>query len=319
VSERILTQAEIDALMPATERRRSGAGGASARYNFRRPDRVSREQIHSLHYLHDRFARNVATSMSAYLRCVIELSVLSVEQLAYSEFLGSLPDLTAFYSVNIPPFAEVGALEINPQVAFAIVDRMLGGSGRPLPVQRGLSEIEQNVLDAAVKLLLDGLSETWKPVVDLSFTTRGRETRPQMLKVAAPNEMVVVVVIDAKFIETRGTISLCIPASIVETTGSQFAQAWQRQRRELTGAERSLLAETLGRVPVKVDAMIETHLSVTEVMALRCGDVLSLPVAANQPITLMAGGVRKMTGLLAVEDNKLMVQIQDRSVVRKVA
>ena len=319
MADRILTQAEIDALMPSAERRRAAAGGAPARYNFRRPDRVSREQIHSLHYLHDRFARNVATSLSAYLRTVMELSVLSVEQLAYSEFLGGLPDPTAFYAMSIPPFTDVGALEINPKIAFAMVDRMLGGSGRELPVERALSEIEQNVVDAAVKILLEGLSETWKPIIDLAFTVRGRETRPQMLKVAAPNEMIVSIILEAKFNETHGTISLCIPASIVENAGSQFAQAWQRQRRELTPVERSMLAETLGRVPIPVVAAIETSLTAGEIMALECGDVLSLSVAAHQPIDLHAGGVRKMTGLLAVEDGRLMVQIQDRSVVRKVA
>ena len=88
---------------------------------------MSKEQIHSLHFLHDRFARNVATSLSAYLRTITELAVVSVEQFSYSEFLMSLTDPTAFYALAIPPFDELGALEINPAVAFAMVDRMLGG------------------------------------------------------------------------------------------------------------------------------------------------------------------------------------------------
>src|SRR3954465_7900315 len=110
---KILTQDEIDALLsasaptPVAKKREPVAepapGGAVIRYNFRRPDRVSKEQIHSLHFLHDRFARNVATSLSAYLRSITEVSVVSVEQFSYAEFLMSLTDPTAFYALAIPP------------------------------------------------------------------------------------------------------------------------------------------------------------------------------------------------------------------------
>src|SRR5262247_3286665 len=106
---KILSQDEIDALLSApSESSRIEVPPALLepppviRYNFRRPDRVSKEQIHSLHFLHDRFARNVATSLSAYLRSITELSVVSVEQFSYSEFLMSLSDPTAFYALAIP-------------------------------------------------------------------------------------------------------------------------------------------------------------------------------------------------------------------------
>src|SRR2546423_11146542 len=120
---KILTQDEIDALLSAAaptpvaktpEPVTEAPSGSVIRYNFRRPDRVSKEQIHSLHFLHERFARNVATSLSAYLRAITEVSVVSVEQFSYSEFLMSLTDPTAFYALAIPPFDELAALEINP-------------------------------------------------------------------------------------------------------------------------------------------------------------------------------------------------------------
>ncbi len=132
---KILSQEEIDALLgssrtvevaPATGPR----ADAAITYNFRRPDRVSKEQIRSLHFLHDRFARNVSTSLSAYLRAVTEVSIVSVEQFTYSEFLMSLPDPTAFYGLSLQPAEGLGALELNPVVAFTMIDRMLGGSGQ---------------------------------------------------------------------------------------------------------------------------------------------------------------------------------------------
>src|SRR5262249_13571727 len=148
---------------------RSSETTAVSAYNFRRPEVVSKEQIRSLHLLHDRFARNATTSLAAYLRTITELSVVSVEQFSYAEFLMALPDPTAFYAVGLPPFDTLGALELNPGVAFTIVDRMLGGTGQTPPPDRALTEIEQNVVDSIVKLVLEHLTETWRGVADIRF------------------------------------------------------------------------------------------------------------------------------------------------------
>ena len=185
----LLSAAELDALDESSPDNQTGRvhdarAGTVLAYNFRRPDRVSKEQIRSLHLLHDRFARNATTSLAAYLRATTELSVISVEQFSYAEFLLSLPDPTAFYAVAMDGFDALAALELSPSIAFTIVDRMLGGTGQTGTPNRALTEIEQNVVDSIVKLLLDHLSETWKAVSETRFRVQGRETRPQMLQVA---------------------------------------------------------------------------------------------------------------------------------------
>jgi flagellar motor switch protein FliM len=319
---KILTQEEIDALLVSSgesaqrarekrEKKEEPHPGV-IRYNFRRPDRVSKEQIHSLHFLHERFARNVATSLSAYLRTITEVSVVSVEQFSYSEFLMSLTDPTAFYALAIPPFDELAALEINPTVAFAMIDRMLGGGGQSVALSRGLTDIEQNIVDAVVKILLDSLTDAWRPVVELAFGIRGRETRPQMLQVAAPNETVVMIVFDVKIGETRGMINLCIPASIVETAGAHFVQAWHRQRRAPTAGERAWLWENLARVPMRTTAMFDVKLTARELLALVPGDVVSLDVPIYKPIELRVGSTLKFKGRLAVESGRTGFRIEHR-------
>ena len=314
---KVLSQDEIDALLSvvteaAGSKRSSASPESVIRYNFRRPDRVSKEEIQSVFFLHDRYARNIAMSLSAYLRTVITLSVVSVEQFSYSEFLTSLTDPTAFYALAVPPFEELGALEINPSIAFAMIDRMLGGSGRPATVNRALTEIEQNVVDSAVKLLIEGLGEAWKPVTALSFNIRGRETRPSMLQVAAPNEIVVAVVFDVKVGEARGTINLCLPTSVVEMAGSQLARSWLRQRRELTAGERVWFEENFGRVELPLVPLIRTQINASSVLALQVGEVVELPLSADHPIDVFANGVKKLTGRLASEDDRLMVIVEER-------
>lgn len=287
------------------------ADGISA-YNFRRPDRVSREQIHSLHYLHDRFARSAGTSLSTYLRAVLEISLVTVEQRTYGEFVAKLADPTAFYALAVPPFAELGALEIHPNVAFAMIDRMLGGGGLGLALPRALTEIEQHVVDSVVKVLLEGLTETWKPVVELAFGIRGRETRPQLLKVAAPNEVIIMLVFEVRLNDTRGMIHLCLPEALVEATSSQVAQAWQRHRRDLTPDERAWLTRSLERLPVALVPEIVTHLPAADIAAMAVGDVIELGVPADQPVDLRVGGVPKLRGHLTADRGRLMARVEQR-------
>jgi flagellar motor switch protein FliM len=316
---RILSQDEIDSLLsaaitiggaePGAGRR---ASGNAVPYNFRRPDRISKEQIHSLYFLHDRFARNVATSLSAYLRTMSEVSVVSVEQFSYSEFLLSLSDPTSFYALAIPPYDELGALEINPSLAFAIVDRMLGGPGTTPPLARALTEIEQNVIDSLVKLLLESLAETWRPIVNLAFGIRGRETRPQMLQVAAPNEIVIMVVFDTRIGDARGMLSLCFPASIVESAGGHFVQAWHQQKREPTPAERAWLRENLARVRMPLTASLDAWMSTRALLELRSGSVLTLGLPADRLVDVFAGDTLKFKGRLGASGNQVDLEVAHR-------
>jgi flagellar motor switch protein FliM len=193
-----------------------------------------------------------------------------------------------------------------------MIDRMLGGGGQTSVLNRGLTDIEQNIVDAVVKILLDSLTDAWRPVVELAFGIRGRETRPQMLQVAAPNEIVVMIVFDVKIGDTVGMFNLCIPASIVETAGAHFVQAWHRQRRAPTPVERAWLWENLARVPMRTTAMFDVKLTARELLALTPGDIVSLDVPIYKPIELRVGSTLKFKGRLAVDSGRTGFRIEHR-------
>jgi flagellar motor switch protein FliM len=314
---RILSQEEIDALLvSAADHDRAGAPRKEERqqpvvnYNFRRPDRVTKDQMRSLHFLHDRFARNVSTSMSAYLRVVTEVTILSVEQFTYSEFLMSLSDPTAFYAVSMRPLEGVAALELNPAVAFTMIDRMLGGSGRGVAVNRALTEIEQNVTDGLVKLVLENLTETWRGVVDVQFRISGRDTRPQMLQVAAPNEVVLLLSFEIRIAETRGVLNLCIPASSIEAVSGSFTRSWQKTRREMSAVEQDALHENVGRVTVTLEAAIQSSIEAGDFLRLQVGDVIALDHPAENPIEIRVNGRTKFEGAPGASVARTHVRLQ---------
>jgi flagellar motor switch protein FliM len=323
---KILSQDEIDALLGSARqveresREResrettstAAVVGEATVYNFRRPDRVSKEQIRSLHFLHDRFARNVATSLSAFLRAATDVTIVSVEQFTYSEFLMSLPDPTAFYAVEIPPQDGLGALELNPSVAFAMIDRMLGGSGRSPSLSRALTEIEQHVVDSVVKVILENLTDAWRPIVGVDFKIHARETRPQMLQVTAPNEVVILLVFDIKVADARGMLNICVPA----TVGAFFSQGWHGSRREPAPGERLQLLENIRRVKMTVTAELQTGIEARELLALKAGDVLSLGHPLGAPIEIRAGRVSKFRGHPVRTDGGLGLAV-DECILRK--
>jgi flagellar motor switch protein FliM len=297
---RLLSPEEMDALLSGGPMRRlAGAAADAPRYNFRRPDRIAKEQLRSIHFLHDRFALNVSTALSAFLRAMTEVSIVSVEQFSYAEFLMSLPDPTAIYAVGLYPLDGVGALELSPVVAFNMVDRLLGGSGQAAAPTRPLTQIEQTVLDAVVKLLLENLTETWRPIADVQFRIQGSDARPQMLRVTGPNEIVVVLAFDVRIGDVRGLLHVCIPAGVIEVVSERFAQGWHRQRRELTDVEETWLHTNLGRVPIPIVALLETPMRAREVVALQPGDVIAVGHPASSPIDVHVGGRPRFTGRLA--------------------
>jgi flagellar motor switch protein FliM len=313
----VLSQDEIDALLTAA----SDQGGGSApafegdqrapvvSYNFRRPDRVTKDQIRSLHFLHDRFARNVSTSLSAYMRVVTDVAILSVEQFTYSEFLMSLSDPTAFYAISMRPLEGTAALELNPSVAFTMIDRMLGGSGRGVIFSRALTEIEQNVTDGVVKLILENLTDAWRGIVDVQFRISGRETRPQMLQVAAPNEVVLLMSFEIRIGETRGVLNVCFPATSIEAVSGSFTRSWQRTRREMTAGEQAALDENVGRVQVTVEAGIQAAIGARDFVRLQVGDIVSLEHPAGEPIDVSVNGKVKFTAAPVASPTRSHIRI----------
>ena len=314
---KILTQAEIEALVS------SGAAGAPAEtatagaalsapvraYNFRRPDRVAKDQMRALRVMHERWARGFATALSAFLRAPVDLTVVSVDQLTYAECVSSFADPTAFYALSLAPFEDAAALEITPAVAFALVDRLLGGGGKAAVQHRALTAIELKMLDGCVDRWLESLTEAWKPTADATFAIRGRETEPSMLAIAAPDAVFVVVGIDTRIGDSQGLVSLCLPVSLVESGRGAANANWRRQQPAISPVERGWIHDNLGRVLLPVSPYLETRLAGRDVLALELGDLVSLGIALTDPIDVRVGGVKKLRGRLAARDARAELHV----------
>jgi flagellar motor switch protein FliM len=318
VAQPMMGSMEVTVSVPQPERKRKPSNRKITVYNFKRPDRVSKDQIRSLHFLHDRFARNFSSSLSAYLRTISEINLLSVEQLTYSEFLLSLPDPTCFSSIGMKPLEGNAALEINPSLVFPIIDKMLGGPGDTLNELRAMTAIEQNIFESVIRLILKDLRDVWKQIIDLDMKIVAQETSPQLIQVVAPNEVVVLIVFEVKFQEVVGMVNFCIPSIILEPIAKEFDQEWYTgYKKSDTYEEAKMLSELMKRVYVEVAGEVRgSTISVEDFLNLEKGDIIQLTSKPEDPMVLSLNGEVKYSGQVVLFNQQRAFQIDE--MIRKI-
>jgi flagellar motor switch protein FliM len=313
-SNPLVTEEEMSVLLDAGGEAASATGGDKRRrvvpYNFRRPDRVSKEQVRALYLLHDLFSHTLSSSLPIFLRAISEVTLISVDQLAYVEYLHSLPDPTAIFTLNMHPLQGVAVLEMNPAIAFPVIDRMLGGPGQPIREPRAVTEIEQKILESFLWLVTDDLREAWKPLIELDLQLVGRETRPQLLQIVAPNEVVISIVFQVQIADARGTMSLCIPAITLEPIIQRFNQSVYTRGREVPPEQTRALLDQLAVVAFPVAAELRgTKAVMNDLLSIGPGDVLRLDRRVGHPLEVSVGGVVKFHGSLAVRNGRTIIHL----------
>ncbi len=271
-------------------------------YDFKRPERVSKDQMRALENLHEGFARNFGASLSGFLRTIMEVKVANIEQMTFSEFTHSLPNPTCFNLLSCDPLDGNQCLEISPLIIYPVIDRLLGGSNADLFIpQRPLTAIEQRLVEKIVMRAVTALEEAWAQVTALKFGLEDTESNPQLVQIVPPNEVVVVVGFEMKMGNRAGTMSLCIPYNVIEPVieklSNQSWAAYKRSRRD--HRLRHKVAGHLDTAKLRASAVLaNTTISMNELLSLKPGDVVLTEKPASAALTLKIEGKRKYIGQL---------------------
>lgn len=281
-------------------------------YNFRRPDRVPKALLRSLQLLHDKFCSNVSSALSAYLRAVTEVSLLSVEQTTYAEFLLSLSDPTYYSAISIKPLNGMAALEMNLELVFPIIDRLLGGSGNLPKLTRNITEIEKNIIQGVIKLITTNLADTWRPVTIIDFSFRASETRPQLLQVAAANEVVILIIFEAKLGDARSTMHLCIPFGALEPIAHKFEQEVSIRGKGSVREDFRRVLKTLNKTPLNVTAELTGGMvAVRDLLTVQVGDVIQLDGKYSDKVTVQVEGKSRFQSVPTLVNEHKAVRIME--------
>jgi flagellar motor switch protein FliM len=308
----VLDQSEVDALLAAVDSGQMAVGAKAApasasaggppveEYDFKRPERVSKDQLRTLEAIHDGFARNLGASLSGFLRTIIEIRVASIEQLTYSEFIRSLPNPTSFNLLEGEGLDGQLCLEISPLIIYPIIDRLLGGSsGEVFVPQRPLTAIEQRLVNRLTDRAVANLTESWTNLVPVKFKLAATESNPQLVQIVPPNEVVVIIIFEIKMGGRTGNMSLCIPFNVIEPlVGKLATQTWFTYRRQSsTAGQAEQVRQNIRLALVEVRAFLaRTTIKVSELLSLQAGDVLTTPKSADGDVILQIEGLNKFAG-----------------------
>ncbi len=309
----VLDQNEVDALLAAVDagevkeerkdapvfsrHRRAPETIEIKSYDFKRPERVSKDQMRALQTLHESFARNFGASLSGFLRTIVEVKVATCEQMTYSEFTSGLPNPTSFNLVSADGLEGQMCLEISPLIIYPIIDRLLGGTTQDLFIpQRPMTLIETRLISNVTKRGLAALSEAWAGIKQLQFAVSATESNPQLVQIVPPNEVVVVIGFELKMSNRAGTMNLCIPYNVIEpvmevlSSQSWFAASKNQRSKEIEAQ----ISRTLSRAPLRVTGLLaETTITLKELLELSLGDVIVTEKPAANPVVVCVEGERK--------------------------
>jgi flagellar motor switch protein FliM len=319
----ILSQEEIDALLDVVEDEGDDVLEGSEEnllpqrqvtlYDFKRPNRVSKEQLRAFRGVHDKMARSLASQISSIMRSIVEIQLHSVDQMTYGEFLMSLPNPTSFNVFSVKPLEGSGVIEINPSIAFPMLDRLLGGKGEPFDASREFSDIELSLFETILRVMMSTLKEAWAPVMEIYPTVESKESSPNVVQIVAQNEIVVMVVMEIIIGHSSGMMNICYPVISLEPILPKLASRDLMLNETSSKKSRNTeLQVLLGGAKVEVEANLgNAELTMGDILELQIGDVLRLSSAADDIVTVCVDGKERFRGEIGLRRFRKSIQLTE--------
>jgi flagellar motor switch protein FliM len=303
---KILSQDEIDALLTTVSGGQQEEDASSSMpsiqeksvvtYDFKHPNRVSKDQVRTLENMHDNFSGHISSTLSAMLRTMVDVDLVSVDQINYSEYIMSLVTPSCTYTFSAEPLDGLCIVDFNPTLTFGFIDRVFGGGEKLLEIERELTGIEKAVMSRIAKRLFADLEKSWKNIVSINIEQKSFETNPQFIQIIPAGETVIVVSIQMKLFKTTGLLTICYPYVSLEPVLTKLsAQNWidATKKRNLEGTA-ELNNKNIQSVDVDVAlTLANTRLKTHDFLALKIGDVIATETSINAPAELSVAGQNK--------------------------
>ncbi len=282
-------------------------------YDFKRPERVSKDQMLALETLHEAFARNFGASLSGFLRTIVEVRVAACEQMTYGEFVAGLPNPTSYNLIQPDQLEGQMCLEVSPLIIYPIIDRLLGGTNQDLFIpQRPMTPIEQRLISNVLRRGLDALSEAWESVCELKFDIVAHESNPHLVQIVPPNEVVMVIGLEVRMASRAGTMNLCIPYNVIEPVMDDLSsQSWFAvSRNENDNQSEEQITKNIDQTGVELSAILaETTITLRDLSEMRVGDLLVTSKSAKDPALIMVEKEPKFVATVGQHSGNRAVRI----------
>ena len=318
----VLSQSEIDQLfhaisagedLPDELREEMGQKQKVRVYDFSKANKFSKEQMRTMHIIFEAISRQLTTYFSGTLRTLCEINVVSVEEQIFKEFNNSLPTPALLVLLGMMPLQGSLLLSISPVVAYGIINRLFGGSGKPGESDRTFTEIELAVLERIVRQFLPLMEEPWEKITKVDPVLERIETSSQFTQIVSLNEAVAIITLQLKTADLDGFISFCIPHIAIEPIAKQLTTTLMfsgKVNRRIVGDNSRVIKKRILDTSLNVTAILaETTMTVADILSLQLGDVIQLDTSVNDELKLKVEHLHKANGRLGVKNGKYAVKI----------
>ncbi|MBN2897929.1 MAG: flagellar motor switch protein FliM [Clostridia bacterium] len=284
------------------------------KYDFSRPDKFAKDQLRTLEIIHENFSRLLNNFLSGYLRSYIEVDVLSVQSLIYNEFSNSIANPAILGIVNFEPLDGQIIIDVSSDIAFTMIERVLGGVGSGgLSENRPLTEIEMTLLRNILVKFINLLKEPWGNIIEISPKLEGIETNSQFAQIVSPSESIALVTFNLRIGETEGMINICIPHYVIEPILPNLSsRLWfsNSVKKAVTPEEKDALEHGITTMGVDLKAVVgSTSVTVKEFLSLRVGDVVVLDKSVEEDFEIFVEDELKFTGRPGAANKKIAIKI----------
>lgn len=321
----VLSQSEIDNLLAAlsageldVDQMQGEEEKKVKDYDFSRPTKFSKEHLRTLEIIFEHYGRLISTNLPMYLRKNVQVAVSSSETVTFSEFSNALSNPVILGIINFAPLNGNIIIDLATNLGYAMIDRMLGGSGTPLDKSRDFSEIEMNILEKVMVTFAQLLREPWKNVVDVSPVLSRMETNSQFAQVIAPNDMIAIVTLNIKIGDVEGLMNVCLPFFTLEDIMDKLnTKYWFSTMQENHDENYEDYIEALIRkVDIPIRAVLgKSSISVSDFMNLQVGDCIRLDRKVDNDMDVYVGNIKKFTALPGANGDTYAVRVT--SVIRE--
>jgi flagellar motor switch protein FliM len=285
------------------------------KYDFRRPDKFAKDQLRTLEIIHENFSRQLNNFLSGYLRTYIEVEVLSTQGMTYNEFSNSISNPAILGIINFAPLDGQIIIDVSYDIAFAMIERVLGGAGKNsnLKEARSLTEIEMVLLKNILMKFINLMRESWSNIIELKPKLENIETNSQFAQIVSPSESIALITFNLKVGDSEGMINICIPHFVIEPILPNLSsKLWfsGSMKKDITEPEYEALKMGIGKTSLEVKTVVgRTVVSVQEFLSLNIGDVLILSKEVEGELEVYVENDLKYYGRPGVSKNKLAVMI----------
>jgi flagellar motor switch protein FliM len=311
MADRILSQYEIDSVFRNVHHDTEDSAKKAQPYDFRRPERIAKDQLQSIHLIHENFARSVASSLSAFLRSHIVANFISVEQLSFADFVRSLPTPSCLLALGVHPYEENSVLQIDRSLVFLILEMLLGGAGKnTAKIDRDITEIERGILDSLFRIVLQDLRSAWQSIATVDFFVQSHVSESQLLQILAQDDAVVVVSMEVRVGDNSGLMHLAFPSMLIKMFREKSGQLTTIRRREPSEVDHARILRRLRPADVELEARLAgPRLCLDSLMRMEVGDVLALDHSLTKELELRLNGKTKFLGRVVNSGKRLGFQI----------